>query len=219
MSRAQRLAELQGETAKAAGYAGIAEMVGADRQRAEQVALLRLQFECAAARLVNNGDLVTSELIQLSQAIDAMLPKPAPQKLIIEFADSFDDRIERLLKELQPELAGSEVIRELSSRITELEAQNKSLTEQVASAQREIERLRRGPEQPAAENSHSRPPLSHHEVLPPLRAAPAPRDGSPRAAFADLNAGFGPQCPAAARSNVYLEPDAVDGFGRRIKQT
>jgi hypothetical protein len=87
-SRAKRLAELQAEVAKAAGYDGIADMSGPDRQRAAASALLRLQHEVCAAKLLNGGELVTNELIALSEAIASTLPAKRAAPFVVEFVSS-----------------------------------------------------------------------------------------------------------------------------------
>jgi hypothetical protein len=84
-SRAHRLAELRDEIARAAGSGAFADMAGPDRQRAEQAALLKLQFEVVAARLVSGGDLATNELIQLNEAIAGMMPPKRVEPLVVRF--------------------------------------------------------------------------------------------------------------------------------------
>jgi hypothetical protein len=87
-------------------------MAGPDRQRAEQAALLKLQYEVVAAKLVSGGDLVTNELIALSEAIASTLPprKVAPLEVVFRDGDSSrgsrteEMRQEARIKELEQQL-------------------------------------------------------------------------------------------------------------------
>jgi hypothetical protein len=108
-SRAQRLAELRDEIARTAGYDSFTDMSGPDRQRAEQAALLKLQHEICAAKLVAGGELVTNELIALNAAIAATLPAVKAKPIQVEFIRGPD-----------PEAT-------LKARIAELEAQVREL--------------------------------------------------------------------------------------------
>jgi hypothetical protein len=228
-SRAARLGELQAEIAKAAGHDSIEAMSGADRQRVEQTALLRLQHEVTAAKLVAGGDVATGELLAINDAITRTLPPAAPQALTIRFVGGSEDRSrvdgmsdERLeaLMDLLGRIDGkaplsaettAAVVSELQaenvklrSEVEPLRAENKGLSEQV-------EQLRRGV---SDQNAAVRPSLSHHEVLPPRRALLPPSPSSPWGAL-DFGP-VGPSSPGIAHGSEYLPPDRVDANGKRI---
>jgi hypothetical protein len=223
MSRATRLAELQDQIAKDAGYDSIAGMTGADRQRCEQSALLKLQFECCAAKLVSGGELITTELLALNAALNDTFPAAKAKPLVISFVDDFSYQLSRAIDSCGPDDDVAKAALQLANeRLVELEAQLKSSRAAVESAEREVKRLQ-AEQRPSLELVNVQPSLSQRtpsgKVSAPGCTAISPESGAWQA-FADLNAGFGPQCPAAARGREYrFEPDVFDKFGKRIKQT
>jgi hypothetical protein len=113
-SRAQRLGELRDEIARATGHADFADMSGPDRQRAEQAALLKLQYEVCAAKLVSGGELVTNELIALNEAIANTLPAAAAKPIEVVFVDGDPSKGGRT-----EEMSLREHIRELEHQLRE----------------------------------------------------------------------------------------------------
>jgi hypothetical protein len=210
MSRATRLAELQDQVAKDAGYSGIAGMTGADRQRAEQAALLKLQHECCAAKLVSGGELVTSELIALNAAISEMLPAKTPQALEFIFTDGYSHELQRAINACAPDDVAKTALAMANDRILELEARNKSLGEQVEQLRRRVS------EQPADEPTHQRPSQRQRGASPepsanvvPMRS-PVDPQSSAWAALAEANRHLS--------SSPYMPVDRFDASGRRLDE-
>jgi hypothetical protein len=125
--RAARLAALRDEIARTAGYGSFADMAGPDRQRAEQSALLKLQYEVVAAMLVSGGELVTNELIQLSDAIASTLPAVRAEPLEVVFLDATSVAIEKAMAACAPGDAARKALEIAQSRISELERTNEAL--------------------------------------------------------------------------------------------
>jgi hypothetical protein len=87
MSRATRLAEIKAKLVADLGY-NADTLDGADKERIEHAALLKLQYEITAARLVEGSGVATDELVRLTEAVNAMLPVKAPKPLVIRYVDS-----------------------------------------------------------------------------------------------------------------------------------
>jgi hypothetical protein len=116
-------------------------------------------------RLIDEGVADFSSLISAEQMADMAvaqlrLPpvaKPKVGRIQVTYVSRFDGKLENLLKELRPELAESELIRELGQRITELEGENEALKNAVAVLERECAALRVSG-QLAEEKPHPEPP-------------------------------------------------------------
>jgi hypothetical protein len=200
------LAELQGEVAKDAGYASIADMVGGDRQRAEQVALLKLQHEVCAARLVAGGELVTNELIALNDAIARTLPAATARPLTIPdivLVDGFSFELKRAIDACKDgDDIGRVALAMANDRIAELEAENKAQAKVIEDYEKERQRQehllspRQDPAQPvrrAVGGSDNVLPFSSGTDWSGLAMANSPTSG-------------------------YLPPDKFDPAGRRLDQ-
>jgi hypothetical protein len=242
-ARTARLREIKAELAATLGYTP-EQIVGAVKDRLNVAATLRLQHELVTARLLAGYQIGTDELLRLSDSVGSVLPKPAPQGLVIRFVGGDEDRSridgmsdERLeaLTSLLGKIDGkaplssetvSAVVSELQAENAKLRSEVEPLRAEVADLQKQVSQLRASVGAPLIERAAPPADVSHGELLPPAPSA-APRRGLPKPEFSDAyemlasaNAGLGlPPCPAAPRSNVYLEFDALDEFGRRIKQT
>jgi hypothetical protein len=98
--RANRLAEIRREIAADLGHDTIEAVTGPAREQLELGALLRLQQETVAARLVEGGSVGTDELIKLSEAIAAILPKPQWKPPPIRFIDNGSLEVQALSERL-----------------------------------------------------------------------------------------------------------------------
>jgi hypothetical protein len=217
--------------AAALGY-GAEPADAAMRERLELASLLKLQHEVTASRLLGGAVIGTDELIKLTETIATMLPKPAPQGLVIRFVggaedssriDSMSDERLEALTSLLERIDGKAplsaettavVIAELQAENAKLRSKVEPLQKQVSGLTEQIQQLRRGSsEQGEAEITRHGPPVSHGEVLPPAptRALPRPVEHADAyATLAALNAGFNP--------SPYVEPDRFDKFGRRLDE-
>jgi hypothetical protein len=180
------------------------ERGGIDRLSVTEAAIAKGLAQCLATEPIDPG-LIASLTAQLPPVVK----RYAVHSLNVRFIDHFNDELQHLLKS-RPDLGANEVITKLAGRITELETENKNLTEQVVCVQRELEQLRRGVSEPAAEIAHYRPSVSNGELLPPAptRALPKPKHSDVYAVLAEVN--------RRSSGSPYCEPDVFDKFGRRL---
>jgi hypothetical protein len=178
--RAERLATLRREATEAIGCGEAPS--AADAHQIEQIALLKLAHEAIAARLVAGGTIDSTELIQLNEAVSALLPAPSnrgPKAIAVTFVDAFDVKLERLLQATHPDMARDVLVKELSGRITELEplerrvdelrAENERLQRAVADLTAELRALRGEPVDDGARS------VPDQDILPPpQRKLPPP---------------------------------------------
>jgi hypothetical protein len=168
------------------------ERGGIDKLSVVEAAVARALAQALSAEPLDPG-LIASLSTQLPPA----RRKDRVERLLIEFVDNGPDQITSLAAELDK---AERECRELRS---------------------ENEQLKRG-WQPSPDVVTLQPGEYTPHVVPTAapRRAPRPEFSDAYELLASTNASLGlPPCPAAPRSGVYLEPDAVDGFGRRIKQT
>jgi hypothetical protein len=180
--------------ARAAGYSG--ELPSDVRERLFLASAMKLQYEVLTTDLVNGQQVDADMMLRLSSSIATILPKPVPQKLIIEFVDNGEDQITSLAKQLD----------KVEQQVRELRSENAL--------------LKRGA--PPSPDVVTLPPSEYANVVPTAapRRAPKPEFSDAYEMLASANAGLGlPSCPAAPRSGAYLPPDQFDQFGRRVKQT
>jgi hypothetical protein len=86
MSRATRLAEIKAKLTADLGY-NADTLDGADKERIEHAALLKLRYEITAARLVEGSGVATDELVRLTEAVDRTLPAKAPKPIQVTYVD------------------------------------------------------------------------------------------------------------------------------------
>jgi hypothetical protein len=198
------LAELQDEIAKAGGHTSIEDMgVGADRQRAEQAALLRLQHEVVAAKLVSGGSLATNELIQLSAAITATLPPAVVKPMEVILVDGVSHELKRAIDAAGPDDVARVALEMANDRIVTLETENKGMVEKIDRLERE-QRCLVEASQPRQDPA---PLVRRGDNVVPISSASS-TGGFDWVALSAMNSGA---------SGPYLPPDPVDPkTGRRL---
>jgi hypothetical protein len=214
-SRAARLAAIKAELMADHGYTAD-NISRTDRERIEHAALLKLQHEIVSGKLVEGGSVGTDELVKLTEAINAMLPTKQPKPVVVEYVDSFDIKLEALLKTLAPELVKDALVAELSQRITGLETENDVL-------KAEIQRLRRYAESRSDKQSDSSDNVTASEpkaVPPPPLSVVKPKQSDGHFMQFALENMRAERNPAAASGPEYNTGPAwrFDEQGRRLDE-
>jgi hypothetical protein len=200
----------------------------------ERTADLLALSENFRTRLVDaeSGDI--EKLLRLEAIADGAVAAlcipamPAPQVtgLRVTFVDGFSRELGRAIASCAPgDDVGRTALTMARDRIAELEAENKSLTERVVDLERQLAQARAGgmpviegvSVSPADEQTHVRPIVGHHELLPPARALPKPKHSDVYAVLASINAPASAYGPGIAHGSEYQPPDRTDPqTGRRL---
>jgi hypothetical protein len=200
-ARAARLADIKRQLAADLGHDTIEAVTGPARERLELGALLRLQHETVAARLVEGGAVGTDELIRLSEAIAVILPPPKWEPPVIRFIDNgsvenaaLSERLQRSEKERYALLAENEQLKRRPSG----EGSGGILHQQASP-------------QPGASQAGS-------NVVPLKQPQPKPEFSDVYGMLAELNrpvSGYPPGCAHGPEYNLPIDPSDKRDYGPR----